>query len=315
MHVLFIKTSSLGDVVHHLPAVTEARRQRPDALFAWVVEEAYAPLAALHPAVDEVVPIATRRWRRQMLLPSAWGEARQFYRALRARPYDEIIDTQGLLRSGIISKLARGHRNGYDHASIRERTAAQFYDTHFPVARDQHAVERNRLLTGAALGYRPEGAPDYGLSREVFMDKVVAPYAVLLHGTARREKEWPESEWLALTRVLERRGPDLLMPWGNQTERERGERLAEQLTRGRVPLRRPLDQMVHVLAGARFVVGVDTGLMHLAAALGVPLVAIFAGTMPRQHGPLGTGKIEIIGASGAPPSLGDVSLALERILS
>ena len=112
--VLFIKTSSLGDVIHHMPALTEARRQRPAARFCWVVEEAFAPLVQIHPAVSQVIPVASRRWRRAPLAPSTVREIASFGRAVRARCYDDIIDTQGLVRSALIARLPRGRRHGYD---------------------------------------------------------------------------------------------------------------------------------------------------------------------------------------------------------
>src|SRR5262249_39214549 len=191
-NVLFIKTSSLGDVIHHMPAIVEARRRRPGARFAWVVEEAFAPLVRLHPAVDEVVPVASRRWRHALLRGAAWREVRAFRQVVRSRGYDEVIDTKGLLRTAVISQLARGRRHGYDAASIREPLAARFYDVRHAVSRDLHAIERNRTLTGLALGYAPEGAIDFGLDRDGLASAGGAPFGILLHATARETKQWPE---------------------------------------------------------------------------------------------------------------------------
>ena len=168
--ILFIKTSSLGDVIHHMPALVEARRRLPDARFAWVVEEAFAPLVRLHPAVDEVIPVASRRWRHALLSAATWREVRAFRRLVRSRAYDAVIDTQGLLRTAVIARLARGRRHGYDSASIREPLAARFYDVRHRVSRDLHAIDRNRILTGLALGYSPEGAIDFGLDRAALAD-------------------------------------------------------------------------------------------------------------------------------------------------
>src|SRR5215510_7855761 len=121
--ILFIKTSSLGDVIHHMPALTEARRRRPDARFSWVVEEAFAPLVRLHPAVSEVIPVALRRWRRAPFDAATWTQMAAFRRALRARRFDAIIDTQGLLKSALIARCAEGPRRGYDRDSIKEPLA------------------------------------------------------------------------------------------------------------------------------------------------------------------------------------------------
>ncbi|NVO12772.1 MAG: lipopolysaccharide heptosyltransferase I [Rhodoplanes sp.] len=312
--VLFIKTSSLGDVVHNMPAVTDARRHLPAARLVWVVEEAFAPLARLHPGVDEVVPVAWRRWRRALTRPDTWRELRAFVARLRERPYDVVIDTQGLLRTAVITRLARGPRHGYDRKSAREALAAASYDVHHVVGRELHAVTRNRLLTGAALGYAPEGPIDYGLDRAALAPAAHAPYAVLLHATARPEKEWPEESWIALGRALMAQGLAIVLPWGTPAEETRARRLAAALPGARVPERRPLDEVARLIAGASLVVGVDTGLLHLAAALGVPLVSIFVGSEPSLTGPIGSGPIETLGGDGEPCRLDAVAAAVARVL-
>jgi heptosyltransferase-1 len=310
--ILFIKTSSLGDVIHHMPALSEARKARPDASFTWLVEEAFAPLVRLHPAVGEVVPVAWRRWRKSMVAPATLGEIAGSLRAIRARRYNVIVDSQGLLRTAVIARLAHGQRHGYDAGSIREPLAAMFYDVRHSVSRALHAVERNRILSGLALGFMPQGAPDFGLDRGRFAASGER-YAVLLHATARPEKEWPEAHWIALGHALGGAGLDLVLPWGSASERERSQRIAAALPRARVPERAPLDAVARLIAGAQFVVGVDTGLMHLAAALGVPLVAIFAGSKPGLTGPVGSGPIVILGADEAPPTVAAVAGAVETL--
>jgi heptosyltransferase-1 len=305
--ILFIKTSSLGDVIHHMPAVTEARKALSDARFTWLVEEAYAPVVALHPAVDRVLPVAWRRWRRSLYAPATLAEIAHSLRAIRAHRYAEIVDSQGLVRSAVIARLARGRRHGYDAASIREPLAARFYDRRHAVARGQHAVARNRALCGLALGYTPQGAPDFGLDRKRFA-RASERYAVLLHATARLSKQWPEANWIALGRALG--GLKLVLPWGTEAERLRSERIAAALPPAQVPARAPLDEVATLIAGAQVVIGVDTGLLHLAAAFGVPLVAIFTGSEPGLTGPVGGGPITVLGTNGAPPSVDEVAEAV-----
>jgi heptosyltransferase I len=304
--VLFIKTSSLGDVIHQLPAVTEASRQRPGVRFAWVVEEAYAPLVALHPAIAEVIPVASRRWRHALPQLATWREIARCIKRIRMRHYQDVIDTQGLFRTAVITKLARGRRHGYDARSIREPAASLFYDVHHRVARDLHAIARNRALTGLALGYTPNGVIDFGLERSKLLGRPRKPYAVLLHASARREKEWPEQSWIAVGRAIASRGLELALPWGTDGERLRSERLAAHLANAQIPARRPLDETARMIAGALLVVGVDTGLIHLAAALGVPLVAIFVSSEPDLTGPVGPGPIAVIDGKGKAPDHADV---------
>jgi len=312
-NILFIKTSSLGDVVHHMPALTDARKAHPDATFSWLVEEAFAPLVRLHPAIDTVIPVASRRWRKSLYAPATIAEIRASFRDIRAQRYDEIVDTQGLLRTAILTRAARGMRHGYDASSVREPLASLFYDVRHRVERDMHAVERNRILSGLALGYAPDEAPDFGLDRARIGKDSTSRYGLLLHATARREKQWPDADWIAFAKLFAQRF-ELLIPWGTEAERARSEYIAAAVPGTRVPDRAPLDQVAKLIAGAQFVVGVDTGLLHLAAALGVPVVAIFAGSKPALTGPMGRGRLSILGDDGKPPSVDAVVEAVETII-
>jgi heptosyltransferase-1 len=310
--ILFIKTSSLGDVVHQMPAITDAARRNPGQRLSWVVEEPFAPLARLHPAIAEVIPVATRRWRSHLLSAATWREIAAFRTKLRAHHFDRVVDTQGLIRSALIARAAHGERHGYDAASIREPFAARFYDVTHAVRRDLHAVTRNRLLTGQALGYQPEAGIDYGLQPLPQDDR--APYAVLFHGTSRAAKEWPEAEWIGIGQALRRRGLEVLLPWGTEQERLRSERLAQAIDGSKILPRQALDITAKVIANAALVVGVDTGLLHLAAAYRVPLVAIFLATDPGLTGPVGAGPLEVVGGKGRTPALPEVLAAADRLL-
>jgi heptosyltransferase-1 len=311
--LLFVKTSSLGDVVHNMPAVTDARRRWPDAHIGWVIEEAFAPLARLHPGVDEVIAVATRRWRGSLLSPATWRDVATFRGALQARNYDRVVDTQGLLRSALIAAQARGKHHGYDRASIREPLASWFYDVRHAVAKNQHAVLRNRALAGLSLDFDPSDVIDYGLPRRAKASPV--PYAVLLHGTSRADKEWRESNWIGLGQALRRKGLGILLSWGTEAERARSERLAGAIKGAEVVPRRPLDETAQVIANAALVVGVDTGLLHLAAAYAVPLIGVFIATDPKLTGPIGPGPIEIVGGKGDYPGFARAVDAAERLLT
>jgi heptosyltransferase-1 len=310
--ILFIKTSSFGDVIHHMPALTEARQRLPAARFTWLVEETFAPLVRLHPAVAEVIPVASRRWRGTLLSPATLREVAAFVRALHGRHYDAIVDTQGLFRTAVMARLARGRRHGYDTQSVRERAASALYDVRYRVAYDQHAIARNRMLTSLALGYTSVGVIDFGLDRQELAASTGGSYGIFFHATARPEKEWPETSWIALGHALRGRVASLVLPAGNETEHARSTRIAGALADARVPEWQPLDAMARLIAGASFVVGVDTGLLHLAAALGVPLTAIFVGSEPGLTGPMGSGPIAVVGGKGQMPTVADVVSALDR---
>lgn len=308
--ILFIKTSSLGDVVHQMPAITDAARANPGVRLTWVVEEAFAPLARLHPAISEVVPVATRRWRKNLLQGATWREIAAFRSRLRGRRYDRVIDTQGLLRSALIAMGVRGQTHGYDAKSIREPLASYVYDVRHRVPRDRHAIARNRRLTSLALGYDLPDDLDYGLASQSPADPRVA---VLLHGTSRASKEWPVENWMALGEALHRGGYGIVLPSGSAQEQARSARLASRLSGSRPLDRQPLDVVAATIAGASLVVGVDTGLLHLAAAYQVPLVAIFTATDPALTGPVGQGPMAVLGGKGRNPSVVDVVAAAEGL--
>jgi heptosyltransferase-1 len=283
-----------------MPAITDVRKHLPNTRLTWVVEEAFAPLAKLHPAVDDVIPVSTRRWRSQLLQSSTWREMSEFRSRLRAVKPEKVIDTQGLIRSAIISQLASGERHGYDASSIREPLASIVYDVTHKVAREQHAVSRNRVLTGLSLGYTINDGLNYGLAKPKKNDD--ARYAVLLHGTSRASKEWREVDWIGTGKWLRGQGLDVVLPWGSDIERLRSERLAAAIPGAKILERQPLDATAKIIANASLVVGVDTGLLHLAAAYGVPLIAVFLATDPGLTGPVGSGLITVIGGKDSYPS-------------
>ena len=311
--ILIVKTSSLGDVVHNLPVASDIRRHFPDASIDWVVEELYAPLVALHAAVRRVIPVALRRWRRRLASRATWREIGEFRRISQSAHYDAVIDTQGLLKSALIARAAKGRHHGFDARSAREPLAARFYDATHHVARSQHAVPRNRALAALALGYRVEEPADYGLVVPGLIGHPARRYVVLLHGSSRRDKLWGETAWVELGRGLAARGIACVLPWGSDEERGRSERLALELDHAEVPPLEPLDRLAVLLGAAAAVVGVDTGLTHLAAALDRPVAAIYRGTDPRLTGVYGSPRAKNLGGPGASPSPQEVLQALEAL--
>lgn len=285
--------------MHNLPAVTDIRRYFPQAALDWVVEEAYAPLVRLHPGVRLAIPVAIRRWRKRLAAPQTWREVAEFRRAMRSERYDAVVDTQGLLKSALLATVAAGPRHGFDAASAREPLAARFYDAAHAVDRNRHAVERNRALVGAACGYRAEQPADYGIRGSARTD--AEGEVVFLHSTSRADKHWPEHAWIALGRWLAERGARVVLPWGDASEKDRSERMARSLPNARVPEAQPLRDIATLLAQAKAVVGVDTGLTHLAAALGVPVAAIFCSSDVGLTGVYGAERAWNIGGRGRAP--------------
>ncbi len=313
LSIILIKTSSMGDVLHNLPVVADICRHAPGACIDWVVEESFASLPRMHPGINQVIPVAMRRWRK-----SWWhsrSEMRASCRGLRTRHYDLALDTQGLLKSALIARCVPAIHCGYDWNSAREPLASMLYNRTFTVARNLHAVERNRQLAGLALGYTPLGAPDYGIcSPELLLPWLPTdPYAVLLHATSHDKKLWDEHNWVALGRQLNQMNMRAVLPWGNEQEKARSERLCSAIPGAHCAPRINLNEAAAMLGRAHVVVGADTGLSHLAAALGVPTLGIYTATDPGLTG-LHAGKNAVnLGGKNAPPTVDEVSAAIEQI--
>jgi heptosyltransferase I len=295
LRVLLIKTSSLGDVIHTLPAMTDAARAIPGIQFDWVVEEGFAEIPAWHPAVAQVIPVALRRWRKNLWQTLRSGEWQQFKQRLRTHDYDLVIDAQGLLKSALLTRYVQAPVAGLDAQSAREPLASRFYDRPQTVVWGLHAVERVRQLFAHALGYPlPAGVGDYGLSRERLAgEPAAAPYVLFLHGTTWATKHWPEAYWRELAERLNAQGQAVQLPWGNAAEQARAERLAQGLAHVRVLPKLNLAGVAKVVAGARACVAVDTGLGHLAAALDVPTLSLYGPTNPGFTGAYGRSQVHL----------------------
>lgn len=284
MRLLLVKTSSLGDVIHALAPLTDAARAVPGLVCDWVVEEACAEIPSWHPAVRRVIPCALRRWRRSPLATIRSGEWQTFRAALRRDSYDLVLDGQGLLKSALLAAQARGPKAGRDFGSSREALAALFYSRRYAVSQEQDQVERQRELFARALGYaQPRSLPDFGLDAGRFREPDAAPsarpYVVFQHGASWASKLWSEAHWQALGRELTARGYRVKLPSGSPSERAAGERIAAAFG-GEVLAPGSLTALARVLANAKFLVGCDTGVTHLAVALGTRSVSLHGPSVP-----------------------------------
>ncbi|MDP1526761.1 MAG: lipopolysaccharide heptosyltransferase I [Rhodocyclaceae bacterium] len=312
MRILLVKTSSLGDVIHNLPVASDILRRLPEAEIDWLVEESFAEVPRLHPAVGQIIPVAMRRWRKSLLSRATWREIGHYRRLVSADIYDAVIDTQGLVKSALLASPARGRKFGQDGNSAREPLAARFYDHCFAIPRNQNAVQRNRQLAAAALGYALDALPlDYGIAAPALQTNWLSPekYAVLLTATSRADKEWPEDRWHTLGAALNDAGLHCVLPGGNATERARAARIAGSLRHAVAAPTMHLTDLAGLMAGAALIIGVDTGLVHLAAALQRPTVAIYCGSDPALTGVLGTAPHHNLGGIGQAPAPAEVIAA------
>ncbi|MEB4675911.1 lipopolysaccharide heptosyltransferase RfaC [Enterobacteriaceae bacterium G50] len=295
MRVLIVKTSSMGDVLHTLPALTDAMQAFPGIRFDWVVEEGFAQIPSWHEAVERVIPVAIRRWRKAWFSAPIKAERKAFRETLQAVKYDAVIDAQGLVKSAaLVTRLAHGIKHGMDWQTAREPLASLFYNRRHHIAKQQHAVERTRELFAKSLSYtKPQTQGDYAIARH-FLTQTAAytePYVVFLHATTRDDKHWPEAHWRELIGLLKESGLKVKLPWGAPHEEARAKRLAEGFDYVEVLPRLSLEAIAHVLAGANYVVSVDTGLSHLTAALDRPNITLYGPTDPGLIGGYGKNQV------------------------
>jgi len=309
--ILLVKLSSLGDVIHLMPALCDLRRRFPAAQVAWAVEAPYAELVRLHPGVDEVIPVALRALRRTPLAVHAWRDIRSARGTLARGRWDYVVDAQGLVKSAVVARWARASVFGLDRKSAREPFAARFYDVPIAVPRGLHAVVRTRRLLGEVFGYGVVSAPNYGLRSPAAPPAWAPshPYAVLLHAASRAGKRWPEERWIALGRALAANGYAPVFPGGTTAEREDAARLAAGVGAGAIASpAMALAEAAALIGHAAGAVGVDTGLTHLAVALGVPTVGIYCATSPQLTGLHGPNAVNL-GGPGAAPDVASVLAA------
>jgi heptosyltransferase-1 len=292
MKILVVRLSSLGDILHLFPAISDLSHHIPDAEIHWLVEPAFAEMVSWHASVSKVITVPLRShkkswWKLPKLL-------RGLKRQLKAENYDLVLDAQGLLKSALLARLAGVKIYGFHAESAREPIAATFYKKTARIVPGIHVIEKNRQLIARLFGTDTQRSADYGL--DVFRQQQMAQplpagleslsaleCIVLLHGTTWNSKYWPESSWLELIGLLTAQGWYCLLPWGNEEERQRAMRL--QLAGNALVLPKlPLTELMRVLLHAKGFVSVETGLGHLATVLDVPGIMLHGPTDPDYSG-------------------------------
>ena len=296
----------MGDVIHALPAVTDISQSFPTSTVDWVVEENFREIPSWHRAINKIIPVAWRRWQRNWQTVWRNKEISDFLHQLRANKYDYIIDAQGLLKSAIITNLAHGKKYGYSFNSIREPLASILYQRRLRVSKQQHAITRIRQLCAQTLGYQipNDSEINYGIKNQ--FTKIIAPppsitqssindnpYVLFVHGSSRNEKCWVEEKWIELGKLANNNNIHVLLPWGNPLEQQRAKQIATQLTNATVLPQLTLTDLAKIMVSSVGVIGVDTGLSHLAAALEIPTISLYGPTSTNLIGTWGKKTIHI----------------------
>jgi heptosyltransferase-1 len=322
--ILIIRVSSLGDVVHNMPAIADIRRLHPNAQIDWLVEESFTDLVELVHGVRRAIPFSLRRWRKRFLSFDNWREIRRFRRTLAAENYDLVIDCQGLIKTAWVASWARGTLVGLGNRTDGagyEWPVRFFYNKRIPIEGRTHVVERTRQLVAAALG---DPRPDPTDNIEFGMDtrraalalsqadlNLPVPYVVFVHATSRADKQWPHTAWIELGQSLIRRGVSIVLPWGSAAERETSEKLAKEFGAAAVvPPKLSLPAVVGLIDGAAATVGVDTGLVHIAAALKRPTIELYNFSTAWRTGGYWSPRVVNLGSASQHPTLQQVKATL-----
>lgn len=325
MKILIVRVSSLGDVVHNMPMVADILRHCPHAQIDWVVEEAYVNLVRLNTGVRHVIPYALRRWRKSLLSAPTRAEMRAFYQRLRAETYDIVFDTQGLLKTGVVMRMARlaprgkrvGLANGTEGSGY-EGASRIFHTMSVPVGPRTHAVLRGRLVAAAALSYTVDQPADFKLRAPDLPQQPAwlpsEPYAAFFHATARPAKQWAPERWIQVASQLAERGMPVLLPWGSETEKQAAEQLAAHMPNARVLPKLPMMEAVLLAQRAALAIGVDTGLTHIAAAYNRPTIELYCDSPRWKTEGNWSPNIINLGDQGGPPSAADVLTAIDQLL-
>lgn len=284
LKVLLIKTSSMGDVIHTLPALTDAYQTIPTLEVDWVIEPTFADIASWHPAVKNIIPFNLRKWRHHLFAKETWLSFFQFWRQLRKKKYDLIIDAQGLVKSLCIALCAHGPTHGYGKNAIRDPLCSYFYRHRYGLihSEQENAIQKNRVFFSKILGY-PKPTIEHNFSIDTTKLKVLdflleKNYLVFLHGTTWDTKLYPEEYWQALVTHCDKHAITVYLPWGNDTEKNRAETLAKNSVFAKVLPKLSISTMATVLNNAMAIVSVDTGFGHLCAALEKPTIALYGPT-------------------------------------
>ena len=335
--ILLVKLSSLGDVLHNLPIVWDLRARLPEAQIDWVVEEGYVhlltPLLSSQGfrGIDRIIPFGLRRWKKHLLELSTWKQFFSFKKELQTVQYDVIIETQGLLKSALVCALANKAPNavvaGLANAtqfSGYEPIARSFYNQCVKVPTQCHAVDRSRQVMSSAFNWpllersdTPRFYPENFIQSlaGIAIEGIQKPYVLCFHSTAREAKRWSNGNWITLGKALSERSYQVVFPWGNTAEKAISQELASQVPGALVPPAFSIEEAFSVIAGSALIVGVDTGLTHLAAVLGRPTVEIYCDSPLWKTEGYWSLQIRNVGDIEHPPTAAEVIAATQDLLA
>lgn len=311
MKVLIVKTSSMGDVLHTLPAITDAKKNVSNIEIDWLVEPSFSEIPRMHSGIKNVIEIPIRKWKKNLIKYCLNGEIIKTIRKLRLNKYDKIIDAQGLLKSALVTKLMRGKSYGLNWSCAREPISSLFYDNKINVSKNQHAVTRTRKLFARSLFYEINvDVIDYGIDINKIINKdddvikeknLARPFVIFFHGTTWKTKHWPNSYWFELAKIFASKGINIYVTSYNKEQKLLVNEMSKQCDKVFVLPTLNIFQVSKLIINSVGVIGVDTGFCHLSAALNKPTVALYGPTSHIKTGTMGQNQIHLFSSFSCSP--------------
>ena len=289
----------MGDLMHALPALTEAKEHITDISFDWVVDKNFASVPSWHPLVDKTIVTDHRNWRRQLFSKKSRESLQQVLNEINGTQYDLVVDMQNNLKSALVSFLSKHRVTGMDAKSVREYPAHLAYSTKINVDKDLHAIERQKKLLAEALDYSYSMKNvDYGALLETFIEPNINlpnKYVVLVQNASWITKQWSIAKWQKLVKYFDGKNIKMILPSGNLNELERAKEIASISTNAQAIDLMPLNEIAYIIKNANFCICSDTGLAHLSALSGTPSITLYGPTETALIGTYGKNQIHIVG--------------------
>ncbi len=318
VRILIIKTSSLGDIIHCLPVINDIKYFVPESSIDWLVEESFADIPRLHPNINSIITISLRSWKKNLRKKITWVGLYNSIKAIRQNHYDIVIDFQGLLKSAFFTLFTHGDIHGFHKNSIREGVASYFYKHTHTVSKHIHAVVRNRELASKCFEYDLLDQPaSFGLEiHNIKNFNLSERYVVLIHGSSKKTKQWPIDYWQKIIQFFNTLGLRVLLPWGSLEEYEAAKILRKTSTNSLVLPKMNISDLANIISGAKCVIGVDSGLTHLANAICIPTIGLYMNSNPYLNGVYPNLKVPSvnIGELGIVPSVESIISQIETII-
>ena len=289
----------MGDLMHALPALTEAKEFNQDIVFDWVVDRSFSEVPKWHPAVNKVIKTDHRNWEKQFFSPESRDALRSVINDINNTEYDLVIDMQNNLKSSFVSYLCKHKVTGMDFKSVREFPAHLSYNKKINISKDLHAITRQNIILSEALGYSTLNSSDYGITDVNFIKPsfdLPSEYVVLVQNASWKTKQWSIVNWQLLVNHLDKLGIDMILPSGNKEEYLRAKKISS--VSGKTHVLKPiaLNEIAYIMNKAKFSVCSDTGLAHLSAVVDTPSLTLYGPTDTKLIGTKGNNQFHIIGS-------------------